>query len=104
MTREPIAVQTRNGIVDVYPIDHDVNGNPRYVVHYLAIPFTEYAGDNILEYRAHQIAHVDHAKRALYGKRYRAKSFGGGIVFQSFNIAYDVNRAIDRGAELLAIQ
>lgn len=54
-------------------IDHDLNGNPRYVVHFLALG----------------------VKLADYGKikgltKYRAKWFGGGYVFQSYNLYKDL--------------
>lgn len=51
-----------------------VNGNPRYVVHFssLGIELEEYDIIN-----------------KLYGfTRYRGRSFGGGVVFQSYNL-YD---------------
>ena len=64
-------------------ISNDVNGNPRYVVHFLellndeeriAIPFNK---------------KYDYAvKKAnkIGGKKYDNKSYGGGIAFQSYNI------------------
>lgn len=70
---------------NIWQIDHDANGNARYMVHYLAIP--EHAADNsgdVFGYRAHQLAHIEHAKNMLHGKKYRAKWFGGGIVFQAY--------------------
>lgn len=65
-------------------VNNDINGNPRYVVHFLeflndeeriSIPWTkkyEYA--------------VKKAK-LIGGKKYDNKSYGGGIIFQSYNIA-----------------
>lgn len=52
-------------------INNDVNGNPRYVVHYLQM--------------------ADTYERALYlgrklgGRKFHNKQFGGGIAFQSYN-------------------
>lgn len=60
-------------------IDNDVNGNPRYVCHFLNIN-----GD-------YDTA-VAMAKK-IGGKRYHNKRYGGGIVFQSYNIA-DTERRI----------
>lgn len=65
----------------VWQIDNDVNGNQRYVIHYLAIPFREQLPDET--FREYQLAHIEHARTALYGKKYRASWFGGGIVFQA---------------------
>ena len=63
----------------VYQIDCDINGNCRYVIHFLAIPFRDrHDGETFLDYI---FAHEEYAKKALYGKKYRAKWFGGGIVF-----------------------
>ncbi|WNO30078.1 hypothetical protein [Oceanotoga phage vB_OteS-UFV02] len=50
-------------------ITNDVNGNPRYVVHYLSLGLTEY----------------EDLKPLL--KKYRGKDFGGGYVFVSYEPA-----------------
>ena len=55
---------------DVYRVNNCVNGNPRYVIHYLEL------GDTYETALA--------KARALGGKAYRAKWFGGGIVFSSY--------------------
>ena len=63
----------------LYQIDCDINGNSRYVIHFLAIPFRDRTeSESFPEYID---AHMEHAKKALYGRKYRAKWFGGGIVF-----------------------
>jgi hypothetical protein len=52
-------------------INNDINGNPRYVVHFLQL--------------------ADTYERALYlgrklgGRKFHNKQFGGGIAFQSYN-------------------
>jgi hypothetical protein len=52
-------------------INNDINGNPRFVVHYLQL--------------------ADTYERALYlgrklgGRKFHNKQFGGGIAFQSYN-------------------
>lgn len=53
-------------------INNDANGNPRYVCHFL-----ELANDYPTALKR---------GKELGGKRYNNKSFGGGIVFQSYNI------------------
>ena len=81
-------------------VNNDVNGNPRYVCHYL----------NFLNRKASLVTPVtglqilsDYDKAAkiankIGGKKYRGKDYGGGIVFQSYNIG-DTEKAI---AELVA--
>jgi hypothetical protein len=64
--------------ITAYRIDSDVNGNPRYVVHFLAL------GIDLDD----------------YGKipgltKYRGKWFGGGYVFQSYNLESDLAYYID---------
>lgn len=62
--------------VEVFRVDNDVNGNPRYVVHFL------YLSDSYSDalFKAHKVG----------GKKYRAKWFGGGIVFSSYNLNEDL--------------
>ena len=62
--------------VTFYRVNSDFYGNPRYVVHFLA-----------LDSKSYDSAH----KKALSigGKKYMAKWFGGGFVFQCYNL-YDL--------------
>ena len=67
-------------------LNNDVNGNPRYAIHFLKLntraeknrTFTNYSTTDLYD-----IA-VQRAKQ-LGGKRYHNKQYGGGIVFQCFN-------------------
>ena len=95
-------IDTTGRDFNIWQIDHDINGNSRYVVHYLTIPFTDSPEGDLFAYRAHQIDHIEHARKALYGKRYRAKWFGGGIVFQAYagNPVQHVLDAIERAKNL----
>lgn len=65
-------------------INNDINGNPRYICHFLdVLTETEYwQGSNVSE--RYEMA-VKKCK-PFGGKKYRSKKFGGGIVFQSYNI------------------
>ena len=75
----------KNERIKVFRIKNDVNGNPRYVIHFsdLGIKLSDY--DNI---------------NKLYGfKKYRAGWFGGGVVFQSYNIQDTLNFALDKVKE-----
>ena len=80
----------KNERIKVFRIPNDVNGNPRYVVHFsdLGIKLSDY--DNI---------------NKLYGfKKYRAGWFGGGVVFQSYNIEDTLNFALDKVKEIEAVR
>ena len=55
-----------------YRVDNDVNGNPRYVIHYLAFS---------LDYDK-----AVSAARSIGFRRYRARAFGGGFVGQSYDL------------------
>ena len=65
-------------------VDSDINGNPRFVIHFLNL------ADN----------YPDAVKLAnkIGGRKYHNKSYGGGIVFQSYSLP-DTEKAI---AEIIA--
>lgn len=63
-------------------VKNDVNGNPRYVVHYLALLTDEEKYGPCLS-NGYEIALQ--RSRAFGGRKYKGKDFGGGIVFQSYN-------------------
>lgn len=76
--------------IEVFRIPNDNNGNPRYVVHFLDLNIKLSDYDNI---------------NKLYGfNKYRAKWFGGGVVFQSYNIEDTLNFALDKVKEIDALQ
>jgi hypothetical protein len=71
-------------------INNDVNGNPRFVVHfYDLLKEGEGEGLTILE----RFDLVVKKARKVGGKMYRGKDFGGGIVFQSYDIQTTINKA-----------
>ncbi len=55
-------------------INSDINGNPRYVLHWLALGLATY--EQALT-----------AARKVEGRKYHNKSFGGGIAFQSYSLS-----------------
>lgn len=59
--------------ISYYRIDNDLNGNPRYVVHFLDLDVKPNDYGNI---------------KGL--SKYRAKWFGGGYVIQSYNLESDL--------------
>ena len=64
-------------------ISNDINGNPRYVIHFLEI-LNDEERISIPFNKKYQYA-VKKANK-IGGKKYDNKSYGGGIVFQSYNI------------------
>lgn len=74
-----VSKETVSGI-DFFRIDNDVNGNPRYVVHYLSIPI----GESVPVLRQYDEALKK--ARKIGGRKYTGKWFGGGIVFQSYSL------------------
>jgi hypothetical protein len=71
-------------------IKNDINGNPRYVTHFLNIPINTFKGlainTNVLSISEKYKLACKKANK-IGGKKYHNKSFGGGIVFQSYNIS-----------------
>lgn len=71
--------ETVSGI-DFFRVNNDINGNGRYVVHFLAIPIDE---------SVPVLNRYDEAlkkARTIGGRKYTAKWFGEGIVFQSCSL------------------
>ena len=86
--KEITTVQGRE--IEVFRIPNDTNGNPRYVVHFRDLGVGLWDYDNI---------------NKLYGfKKYTAKWFSSGVVFQSYNIKDTLNFALDKVEEVNALQ
>lgn len=71
-------------------VNNDINGNPRYVTHFLNL-ISEVDKENLKHLGAasritamYELA-VKKAKK-IGGKRFNNKQYGGGIVFQSYNL------------------
>jgi hypothetical protein len=71
-------------------INNDVNGNPRFVVHFYDL-LNDGEGEGLDVFKKYEIA-VKKARK-VGGKMYRGKDFGGGIVFQSYDIQTTINKA-----------
>jgi len=71
-------------------INNDVNGNPRYVVHFYDL-LNEREGEGLTMLERYDLA--TKKARKVGGKIYRGKDFGGGIVFQSYDIETTINKA-----------
>jgi len=59
--------------IDFTRINKDVNGNPRYVCHWLVFNTDTYEQALILA-------------RKIGGRKFHNKQYGGGIVFQSYSL------------------
>ena len=70
---------------DFTRINNDVNGNPRYVIHFLnLLSADDRWGSPMTIDQKYNLA-LQKAKKAG-GKKFHNKMFGGGIVFQSYSI------------------
>lgn len=79
-------------------IKHDINGNPRWVCHFLNLNTEQdkaQAGDG-----AARVSHLYELAVAraclLGGKRYHTKSYGGGIVFQAYDPVAEIEPEIEK--------
>ena len=64
-------------------INNDVNGNPRYVCHFLSLDVHGWQSNIGLSERygiACKLANT------IGGRKYTSKKYGGGIVFQSYSL------------------
>lgn len=77
-------------------INNDVNGNPRYVVHYLDMLTQDERRCTFLTWADAKYDLALYRADTMGGKRHHNKSYGGGIVFQSYNIQDELNQCFDR--------
>lgn len=68
--------------IDLVKLNHDTNGNPRYAMHYLNIKVRL---DNYSDYESALTV-----AKAIGGRKYHNKRFGGWIVFQSYNLDHEL--------------
>jgi hypothetical protein len=69
-------------------INNDINGNPRFVVHFYEL-LRDGEGEGLPILERYELA-VKKARK-IGGKIYRGRDFGGCIVFQSYDIQATVN-------------
>lgn len=74
-------------------IKNDTNGNPRYVCHFLNLNTEEEL--NSAEYLPNKYEIACKRANKIGGRKYHTKAYGGGIVFQSYNLDCEVE-AINR--------
>ena len=80
---------------DFSRMNNDVNGNPRYCIHFLALNTpaenADYSGDFIT--RKYNLALA--RARKLGGRKFHNKQFGGGIIFGSIYNLSDLCEALN---------
>ena len=77
---------------DFTKISHNVNGNPRYACHFLHLDVHGWQSNLSVSARYDIAVQLG---KALGGKKYHTKGYGGGIVFQCFNL-HDLCEQINR--------
>lgn len=75
--------------MQITKVKHDINGNPRRVVHFLELVTEQDRAEapNDLSRVSYLYARALQRARRIGGKKYHNKQFGGGIVFQSYSDA-----------------
>ena len=81
-------------------INNDINGNPRYVCHFLNLINDidrKKANENKSDIFGIQTLYNIAIRKAntIGGRKYHTKKFGGGIVFQSYNIGATEKNILD---------
>ena len=66
-------------------VNNDVNGNPRYVCHFFDL-LTKEDSEELSGKISEQYKRALNNSRQFGGKKFHNKQYGGGIVFQSYNI------------------
>ena len=84
-------------------VENDVNGNPRYVVHWTVLE-SPAERDALRKQYTLLERHAAAVKRAnsIGGRKYRSKAYGGGIGFQSYSLD-ELARAIVRARSAAAL-
>lgn len=74
--------------IDWTRINNDVNGNPRYVCHFLSLNTVDEKENTPNDWNRISNLYAMAVKRAnrIGGKKYNNKKYGGGIVFQSYSL------------------
>lgn len=73
-------------------VNNDVNGNPRYVCHFTHL-LTDTENRNYDGSISDRYSFAVKRANKIGGRKFHNKQYGGGIVFQSYNIA-DTERKI----------
>lgn len=92
-------ISINNELIDALDVGYDTNGNRRHVVHFLPI-YNAIANRTGMSYSAlseRPYAVALDAMRAIGGKKYHNRKYGGGISFtlDRSQLQDDINQAID---------
>lgn len=80
-------------MIDFTRVKNDVNGNPRYVCHFL--DFIDSCGiDSGIPLNQKYNLALDRSRK-FGGKKFHNKQYGGGIVFQEYDI-YGLSQEIEQ--------
>lgn len=79
--RQTDTIKIKGREIPLYRTTNDINGNPRYVVHFLS--FAPTMGEALVKIRK------------IGGRRYRGKKFGGGLVFSSYSVESELEFALE---------
>mgnify|MGYP003677561135 CR=1 FL=1 len=74
--------------VSFYRMNNDTNGNPRYACHFLELVRDMSPRNDLSTTELYNLAIV--RAKQVGGKKFHNKQFGGGIVFQSYNLNDEV--------------
>lgn len=82
---------------DFTRVNSDVNGNPRYACHFLKLLNTEekerdWTSTSDIFGINNQYSFAVKRANKIGGRKYHNKSYGGGIVFQSYSLEHTCNR------------
>lgn len=67
---------------DFIRVNNDTNGNPRYVCHFLRLNTSQDERQDVSQKYITALGR----SREFGGRKFHNKQFGGGIVFQSYNL------------------
>ena len=71
---------------DFTRVKNDVNGNPRFVIHFLSLNTNAELNANPWIDISDKYALALNRSRKAGGRKFHNKQYGGGIVFQSYNL------------------
>jgi hypothetical protein len=77
--------QTKQGI-EFTRAKSDIYGNPRYIVHFFELLTDNERNSYGLNNYGQLYALAFKRANKIGGRKYRGKNYGGGLVFQSYNI------------------
>tara|TARA_R110002124_G_scaffold215130_2_gene381081 strand:+ start:243 stop:686 length:444 start_codon:yes stop_codon:yes gene_type:complete len=76
-------MKTSDNYINWTRANNDINGNPRYICHYLAFKPLQDSNEAFVSF-----SYEDAIKEAnkLGGKKYHNKQYGGGLIFSTYNL------------------